>query len=65
MHTIGICNVLNVHWQEWYTQEDFLRMKSMGLNTIRLPVGFWYYEEISGYPAYPYLKPVESIYSGQ
>lgn len=62
---IGICNVLNTHWKKWYTQSDFHHMKALGLNTVRLPVGFWYFEEISGFAAYPYLKPTESIYSGE
>ena len=63
-HELGICNVLNTHWKEWYTQDDFYNMKKNNLNAIRLPVGYWYFEEISGFTAYPYLKPVESIYSG-
>jgi hypothetical protein len=63
-HELGICNVLNAHWDEFYTQKDFDHMKSINLNTIRLPVGYWYFEEISGFVAYPYIKPVESIYSG-
>lgn len=62
-HELNICNVLNVHWSEWYSQDDFFHIKKLNLNTIRLPVGFWYFEEISGYPSYPYLKPIESIYA--
>lgn len=64
-HELGICNVLRTHWDEFYTQDDFLHMKKLNLNSIRLPVGFWYFEEISGFSAYPYLKPIESIYSGE
>lgn len=29
------------HWKHWYTPADFKQMKEFGLNTIRLPVGYW------------------------
>lgn len=38
-------------------------MKKFELNSIRLPVGYWYFEEISGYTSAPYLMPKESIFS--
>lgn len=60
---LGICDVIRDHWHNWYTQKDFDDMKAFKLNTIRLPVGYWYFEEISKYPAGDYIMPHESIYS--
>eukprot|EP01062_Namystynia_karyoxenos_P017443 TRINITY_DN1641_c0_g1_i2.p1 TRINITY_DN1641_c0_g1~~TRINITY_DN1641_c0_g1_i2.p1 ORF type:complete len:672 (+),score=306.56 TRINITY_DN1641_c0_g1_i2:124-2016(+) len=32
------------HWETWYTQDDFNKMaKDMQLNTVRLPLGWWYF----------------------
>lgn len=29
------------HWKTWYTQADFDLMAKYGLNTVRIPVGYW------------------------
>lgn len=34
------------HWQDWVSAEDFKRMKDYGLNTVRIPVGYWFLESI-------------------
>ena len=34
------------HWANWYTQDDIRRIASLGLNTIRIPVGYWMREDI-------------------
>lgn len=34
------------HWDTWTTQEDISEMKSYGINTIRVPVGFWMKEDL-------------------
>lgn len=34
------------HWDTWTTQEDIDQIASLGLNTIRIPVGFWMREEL-------------------
>lgn len=34
------------HWNRWITQADINEIKSLGLNTIRIPVGYWIYEDI-------------------
>lgn len=36
-----------------------------GLNTIRLPVGYWYFAEKAGLDPSPYLVPDEDIYDAQ
>ena len=34
------------HWDTWTTQQDIAQMKSYGLNTIRIPVGYWLREDL-------------------
>jgi aryl-phospho-beta-D-glucosidase BglC (GH1 family) len=34
------------HWDTWITQADIAQMQSYGLNTIRIPVGYWMREDI-------------------
>lgn len=34
------------HWQSWVTPSDFQKMASYGLNTVRIPVGYWSLETI-------------------
>jgi hypothetical protein len=34
------------HWGSWITQSDISQMQSYGLNTIRIPVGYWLDESI-------------------
>jgi len=32
---------LREHWNTWITEDDFAEMSSIGLNMIRLPIGYW------------------------
>ena len=57
----GICNILVQHWDTYYTQDDFYEMKKLGLNSVRFPVGHWYFTELSGFPNHPYVIPEQSI----
>ena len=34
------------HWDGWITADDFTEMVSYGLNTVRIPVGYWMTETI-------------------
>ncbi len=34
------------HWSTWITESDIAQMSSYGLNTIRIPVGYWMDESI-------------------
>jgi hypothetical protein len=34
------------HWDWWITQDDIRQIASLGLNTIRIPVGYWMREDI-------------------
>jgi aryl-phospho-beta-D-glucosidase BglC (GH1 family) len=33
------------HWDSWITEQDLDTMKSYGINTVRVPVGYWMVEE--------------------
>lgn len=33
------------HWDTFITASDFDKMKSYGINTVRIPVGYWFVEE--------------------
>ncbi|KAL3456954.1 glycoside hydrolase superfamily [Aspergillus heterothallicus] len=34
------------HWGSWITQDDISQMREYGLNTIRIPVGYWMKEDL-------------------
>ncbi|XXG96016.1 hypothetical protein Hte_002293 [Hypoxylon texense] len=34
------------HWDSWTTKDDISQIKSLGLNTVRVPVGFWLKEDL-------------------
>jgi len=36
-------NVLVPHWNSWYTQTDFQNIANAGFNMVRIPIGFWAY----------------------
>ncbi|CAN0582054.1 unnamed protein product, partial [Ectocarpus sp. 12 AP-2014] len=50
------------HWKNWYTPQDFKDMKKVGLNSIRLPVGWWYFAAKTTMSAAPYIVPDEDLY---
>jgi glucan 1,3-beta-glucosidase len=34
-------SVLEHHWDTWITKSDFAYLASIGINTVRLPIGYW------------------------
>jgi aryl-phospho-beta-D-glucosidase BglC (GH1 family) len=34
------------HWETWFTQSDVDRLKTLGINAVRIPVGFWIIEAL-------------------
>lgn len=34
------------HWSSWITESDIETMSSYSLNTIRIPVGYWIWEDL-------------------
>jgi len=49
------------HWTTWYTAADFKQMKAAGLNSIRLPVGWWYYDKDAGVQNSVYTVPTQAL----
>lgn len=41
---------LETHWQTFYNQSDFERIKGYGLNMVRIPIGYWAFEKLPGDP---------------
>lgn len=50
------------HWKNWYEPDDFKGMKESGLNSVRLPVGWWYFAAKSAIERGPYIVPDEDLY---
>ncbi|KAJ7519263.1 hypothetical protein O6H91_20G031000 [Diphasiastrum complanatum] len=53
------------HWDTWITQSDIQEIASVGLNTVRIPLGYWIKEDLvysdsEHFPqgAFPYLERV-------
>lgn len=42
----GADAAFQAHWNRWITQADITQIKSLGLNTIRIPVGYWMLESL-------------------
>ncbi|ELU38124.1 hypothetical protein AG1IA_07847 [Rhizoctonia solani AG-1 IA] len=38
--------VFNEHWATWFTEKDADIIKNAGLNTIRIPLGYWIVESL-------------------
>lgn len=47
------------HWSTWITADDFSEMASIGINFVRIPIGYWSVSPIRGEPyvqgAYDFL----------
>lgn len=41
---------LNQHWNSWITEADFKEIASMGLNHVRIPIGYWALNPLDGDP---------------
>lgn len=37
-------NVLKPHWENWYTLAHFQKIAASGFNVVRIPIGFWAYD---------------------
>ncbi|TAQ85160.1 hypothetical protein B7494_g6517 [Chlorociboria aeruginascens] len=44
---------LNQHWSTFITQDDFNEIASMGLNHVRIPIGYW---ALNPQPGDPYVQ---------
>lgn len=43
-------NRLTQHWNSWITQADFNEIASVGLNHVRIPIGYWALNPLPGDP---------------
>ncbi|CAK7909063.1 glucan 1,3-beta-glucosidase [[Candida] anglica] len=41
---------LETHWKNWITEDDFKAIKENGLNTVRIPIGYWAFQLVDGDP---------------
>ncbi|KAG7664605.1 uncharacterized protein J8A68_001830 [[Candida] subhashii] len=37
-------NRLNQHWSSYYVEADFQQMSELGLNMVRIPIGYWAFD---------------------
>lgn len=37
-------SVLQSHWDSWATLSDFQKIANSGFNLVRIPIGFWAYD---------------------
>lgn len=42
--------VLEQHWATWYTEDDFKDIADAGLNTVRIPIGYWAFQTLDDDP---------------
>lgn len=53
-------SVLRPHWDSWATLGDFQRIAAAGINTVRIPIGYWAFRKFGDDPyvqgAAPYLE---------
>lgn len=43
-HTVDA--IFNKHWSTWFTQDDVNKLASLGINTVRIPLGYWIIEPL-------------------
>ncbi|TKA33224.1 hypothetical protein B0A50_00777 [Salinomyces thailandicus] len=41
-------DVLRPHWQSFYSQADFQKIADSGFNLVRIPIGYWAYDDSYG-----------------
>ncbi|KAK7686302.1 hypothetical protein QCA50_010526 [Cerrena zonata] len=38
--------IFDKHWSTWFTQDDINQLKENGINTVRIPLGYWIVEPL-------------------
>lgn len=38
--------IFDHHWSTWFTADDVSELKSLGINTVRVPLGYWIVEQL-------------------
>ncbi|KAG1863532.1 glycoside hydrolase family 5 protein [Suillus subalutaceus] len=44
------------HWDTWFTQSDVSTLKAAGINTVRIPLGYWIVEDLVDRPSESYPR---------
>ncbi|EDK43323.1 glucan 1,3-beta-glucosidase precursor [Lodderomyces elongisporus NRRL YB-4239] len=42
--------VLNQHWSTWITEDDFQQISYLGINMVRIPIGYWAFQLLDNDP---------------
>lgn len=42
--------ILEQHWSSWVTLGDFQKIAGTGINTVRIPIGYWAFQKYDGDP---------------
>jgi len=50
---------LTSHWDNFYTEQDFIDIKNAGFNLARIPIGYWAFETL---PNDPYVSGWQQLY---
>ncbi|KAH3903341.1 glycoside hydrolase family 5 protein SCDLUD_000967 [Saccharomycodes ludwigii] len=53
---------LQAHWSSWYTEADFEQMAAVGLNMVRIPIGYWAFQTLD---TDPYVTGYQESYFDQ
>ncbi|ODV82824.1 glycoside hydrolase family 5 protein [[Candida] arabinofermentans NRRL YB-2248] len=48
--TDSATTLLQSHYESWFTEDDFEKMSSVGLNFVRIPIGYWAFQKVDGDP---------------
>lgn len=53
---LNLAHVIVIDWQDWLTQDDVDEIAAAGLNTVRIPLGFWIVDDIVDKTHEPYAE---------
>ncbi|KHC43133.1 glucan 1,3-beta-glucosidase [Candida albicans P76067] len=42
--------ILQKHWSTWITEQDFKQISNLGLNFVRIPIGYWAFQLLDNDP---------------
>lgn len=59
--SINACGKYQEHLDTFFSSADFVQMKLMGLNTVRIPVGYWLFESLTSNAPSGNVLPLEHI----
>ena len=54
--TSGASENLQQHWSTWFTESDVQLLSSYGINALRIPIGYWAYDNTNS----PFLKGADA-----